>query len=415
MRVLVCGADGFLGRQIATALASRGHQVVRGVRRPRLPGDVAIDYRRDTAVAAWLPRLERIDGVVNAVGILREREAGDFERIHHRAPAALFAACRQAGVARVVQISALGTAATPYLTSKRAGDAAMPDLLPQGVVLRPGLVFGAEGASTGLFLALASLPLHVRPGGTGPVQPVHVDDVAAAVARLIEGAAVAGPVLDLPGPAVLSYGEWPAAYRAGLGLPPALSLPVPGIAMAALARLAGLLPASLLTADTWAMLKAGNTGCPDAAVSLLGRPLRAVADFIAPAAAEGLRRRALAAWQRPLLRASLAILWLATALVSAGLFPVADSLALLAAFGLAGVPAVLVLAAATAIDGAMGILSLLRPGRRLWLAQLALVVAYSGLVAWRLPEFLLHPFAPILKNLAIVALLLVLYAEEERP
>ncbi|MGL5631514.1 MAG: DoxX-like family protein, partial [Azovibrio sp.] len=96
-------------------------------------------------------------------------------------------------------------------------------------------------------------------------------------------------------------------------------------------------------------------------------------------------------------------------------YPIQDSLALLAPFGITGSVALAVLASATLLDLGMGILTLRRPGRCLWLVQLALITAYTLLIAWKLPEFLLHPFGPVLKNLAIVTLLLQLLAEEKAP
>lgn len=415
MRVLVCGADGFLGRHVMLALARRGHQMVRGVHRPKQAGDLVLDYRLDLVPEAWLHRLADIDAVVNAVGILHERQPGDFERVHHRAPEALFQACARAGIRRVVQISALGDAGTPYLASKRAADQALWRLLPEGVVLRPGLVFGRDGASTRFFLALASLPLHGRPQGAGPVQPVHVDDVAEIVARLVEGAPVPARLLDAPGPERLAYGAWLDTYRAGLGLAPALGLSVPASVMTATAWLAGHLPASLLSPSTWAMLRAGNTGDPAPATGLLGRPLTTPGDFIADEEREGLRQRALAAWHRPLARWVLAAIWLGSALVSAGLFPIEGSLDRLAPYGLEGLSALAVLAVASMLDLAIGLLTLFRPSRRLWLAQLVIVLGYTLLVGWRLPDFLVDPFGPILKNLAVAALLVQLWSGEKNP
>lgn len=415
MRVLLCGADGFLGRHIAPALAARGHEVVRGVRRLRLPGDILMDYRADTSADAWLPRLAGIDAVINAVGILREQRAGDFDRVHHRSPAALFEACRRSGVRRAIQISALGTAETPYLASKRAGDAALREFLPEaGVVLRPGLVFGADGASTRFFLMLASLPIQADVRGAGEVQPVHVDDLAELVTRLVEGAPAPGGIVDAPGPARLGYRDWMASYRAGLGLAPALCLPVPAWAMSVTARLAGVLPGSLLSKDTWAMLRAGNVGDATRGAAILGRPLTPPQQFIAPDAAATLRLRALAQWRRPLAIAVLAFIWFASAVLSAGAYPVHSSLALLAPFGFSGTPAVAMLGLAIATDFVMGVLTVWRPGPRLWKSQLALIVGYSILVAWRLPAYLIHPFGPILKNLAVVTLLIELWAEEMR-
>lgn len=416
MNILLCGAAGFLGQAIASHLEQAGHRVIRGVHQPRQPGDLALDYRADLEATAWLPRLAEVDAVVNAVGILHERANDDFARIHQQAPTALFEACAQAGVARVLQISALGCAEPPpYLSSKHGADAALLRLLPgRGVVLRPGLVFGAEGASTRFFLGLASLPLLGCPAGAGQVQPVHVEDVAEAVLRLLEMAEVPAGIINLPGPRALGFVDWLETYRRGMGLAPALHLPIPAPLMAVAARLAGGIPGSLLSSATWGMLSRGNVADPAPAQNLLGRPLRDPAQFITPDLAEPLRLGALALWRRPLLLLVLASIWLLTALVSAGLHPLASSLELLAPFGLSGTPALLVLAAATLLDLVMGLLTLWRPGRRLWLLQLALIGGYSLLIAWKLPEFLLHPFGPLLKNLAVAALIVQLLAEERQ-
>ncbi|THF61129.1 SDR family oxidoreductase [Pseudothauera nasutitermitis] len=415
MKVLLCGADGFLGRALAAALFAHGHTVLRAVHHPRQPDDVAIDYRRDVDPAAWLPRLAGVDAVINAVGVLRERQPGDFERLHHLAPAALFAACAQAGVGRALQISALGAqrGTTAYLASKARGDAALCRCLPGGVVLRPALVFGAEGASTRFFLALASLPVLAVPRACD-VQPVHAEDLALLAVRVLEQQRAAPLVLEVPGPEALPFAALLAAYRKSLGLAPALQWAVPGALFGLGARIAGRLPGSLFTPDTWAMLAAGNTGDPAPAGRLLGRPPRAPAAFVDTAAAPALREAALAVWRAALLRAVLASIWALTAWLSIFVWPWSASLALLAAFGLGGAPGLAVLFGAAALDLGMAVLTVLRPGRRLWMAQLGLILAYSALIAWRLPEFLIHPFGPVLKNLAVAAVILLLWAEESR-
>ncbi|MDR3054537.1 MAG: SDR family oxidoreductase [Zoogloeaceae bacterium] len=419
MNILLCGADGFLGRAIASRLTTAGHRVIRGAHHPRQVDDIAIDYRRDLEPEVWLPRLRGVDAVINAVGILRERQAGDFGRIHHLAPAALFRACATAGVRQVVQISALGvTDVTPYLSSKHAADADLLACLPCGAtVLRPTLIFGQDGASTKFFMALASLPLLSIPQGAGKVQPVHVEDVTAAVLKALELPNPATPsrIIPLPGARALTYAEWLETYRSLMELPPAPHLPIPAFVMAATARLAGFSRRSLLCPDTWTMLTQGNCGDAKDAVALLGHPLRDPASFAPPESATGLRLNALALWRRPLLLGVLAAIWLLTALFSAGVFPIQESLALLTPFGLTGMAAKVTLAAAVGLDAVMGVLTLVKPGRRLWLVQLILIAGYTLLIGWRLPEFLLHPFAPILKNLAVAALLVQLYAEESKP
>ena len=45
----------------------------------------------------------------------------------------------------------------------------------------------------------------------------------------------------------------------------------------------------------------------------------------------------------------------------------------------------------------------------IWLLQLITVAAYSLIIAFRLPEMWAHPFAPLVKNLPIMATLFFLY------
>src|SRR5207248_10294052 len=110
----------------------------------------------------WRPLLDGADAVINAVGILRETRTQTFARIHVEAPRALFVACAEERIGRIVQISALGAddkAVTAYHRSKRAGDDALLQAVPTGIVAQPSLVYGRGGASARLFTALAALPV----------------------------------------------------------------------------------------------------------------------------------------------------------------------------------------------------------------------------------------------------------------
>lgn len=415
MRILVCGAAGFLGAAIAERLAAAGHTVLRGVRHALQPGDVAMDFAKDTRVEVWLPRLQEVDAVINAVGILTENRRETFSQVHCDAPCALFAACARQGVRRIVQVSALGAESgqTPYFTSKRAADAFLMGLALDWQIIQPALVYGTTGTSARFFRSLASLPILVLPGdGRQRLQPVHVDDVAEAVCRLLESAAPVHQVVPLVGPQPVTCRDVLRSYRAALGLPPARELRIPATCIGMAARLAGWLPGALLTPDTWTMLQAGNTGDPRAITDLLGRAPRGISDFVPREMASALRHEALAGWWLPLLRVALALVWIGTAVVSAGVYPVEDSVALLARVGLHGIPALLALYGATLLDLGFGIATLFRPGRTLWLLQLLTVMAYSIIIAVILPEFLIHPFGPITKNVPILALLVVLYSAE---
>lgn len=107
---------------------------------------------------------------------------------------------------------------------------------------------------------------------------------------------------------------------------------------------------------------------------------------------------------------SLAFLWLYSGLVPIA-FNQADSLAMLAKMG---IPsnwqwALFILASVIDLAYAVLILTKFRHHPLLWLAQFATVAVYSVLIAVFLPENFTHPFAPLIKNLPILAMLWWLY------
>ena len=116
----------------------------------------------------------------------------------------------------------------------------------------------------------------------------------------------------------------------------------------------------------------------------------------------------------PILRLSVAAVWIVTGIVSLGLFPVDESLALLARTGLHGTPARVALYGAAVLDLALGIAVLCWRSPWLWRAQLVLILGYTAIISWKLPEFWLHPYGPISKNLPMLALLWLLH-EYDRP
>lgn len=113
-----------------------------------------------------------------------------------------------------------------------------------------------------------------------------------------------------------------------------------------------------------------------------------------------------------LIRLVLALVWLATGVLVLFLFPKQDSLSLLARVGLTGMPAVAMLYLAAALDIALGVLTLIWRSRILCLMQAGLIACYTLIISIWLPEFWLHPFGPILKNLPILLLLWLLYKYE---
>ncbi|WP_323744999.1 SDR family oxidoreductase [Noviherbaspirillum malthae] len=422
--MLLTGASGFIGSHLAEALIAARHQVICAVRDPSVKRDprfryVAADFTRDFDASAWLPRLQGVDVVINAVGIIREHGAQSFDAIHVRAPIALFEAAAQCGVRKIVQISALGAdeqAQSRYHLSKKRADDFLSGLSVPSFVVQPSLVFGPGGTSARLFTALASLPLIALPGGGHQqVQPVHLDDVVASIMAMLDAPAGQGTRVAIVGPEPMSLRDFLGTLRTALGWRSAHFIPVP-MPLVRLGAAAGrLLPGSLLDPETLQMLERGNTGSAARITELLGRPPRAVRDFIAAQDKAPTRLQAKLAWLLPVLRVSIALVWIVTGIVSLGLYPVQESYALLARTGITGALAPLMLYGAALLDLAFGIgtLALKRHRRWLWLAQLGLIGFYTVIISFRLPEFWLHPYGPLLKNLPMLAAIWLLLELEE--
>jgi hypothetical protein len=161
------------------------------------------------------------------------------------------------------------------------------------------------------------------------------------------------------------------------------------------------------------MLEAGSTADPVDTCELLARPPRPVEEFIAGDDRQLVAEHGQLEWLLPVLRWSIALVWIWTGIVSLGLYPRAASLTLLARTGITGILADIALYGAAALDLVLGAAILLMRRRRwLWLAQFMLILAYTIIITVKLPEFWLHPYGPILKNLPLLACIALLYCLE---
>ncbi|MEP6875439.1 MAG: SDR family oxidoreductase [Burkholderiales bacterium] len=421
MRVLVCGATGCVGAAVANALRARGHQVVAGARGVSDgPHSLRLDFMQVVEPPVWAQRLraQRIEAVVNCVGILIPARDHSFERVHSLGPIELFRGAALAGVTRVLQVSALGVGsesqslATPYLHSKLLADDALGALPFDGAVLRPSLVYGPGSQSARLFATLASLPVISLPGrGRQRVQPVHVFELAEAMVRLLEQPDAAKGTHEIAGPTPLGYREMLAAYRHAQGLGDAVWLPVPMVLMKLGALVAEVLPQKVFSRDTLRMLERGSVTVSNALPALLGRAPSTLAHGLAVTRPEPLIDLRVhisppLAWG---VRGALAFMWIYTALISALLPAQSGVLHLLARCGFEGRAGVAALVASCVLNLALGTLTLVRPSPWLYAVQSGAVIGYGLTAAFNMPELTLDHCAPLVKNVPVLMAVLLLW------
>lgn len=235
---LVIGGTGFVGRRLVAELAARGARVVVPTRRresaKRLILLPTVDVvEADVHAPYALARLAAgCDAVINLAGVLH---GPDFKATHVELAQAVVNACRQAGVHRLLHMSALGAdpaGPSEYLRTKGVGEQAVLAADDLAVtVFRPSVIFGPEDQFLNRFAFLARFfPVLALPKAAARFQPVYVGDVAGALLAALEDRDAAGRRYDLCGPreyALRELVEFTCAVtgrkRLVVGLPEGLS------------------------------------------------------------------------------------------------------------------------------------------------------------------------------------------------
>lgn len=417
MHILVTGANGFIGSHIVGALLEAHHEVTAAVRSPRafctrfpLAKAVHCDFNRDTDPACWRGRLHGVDAVINCAGILRGGLRQSAKAIHIRTPAALFQACKQASVRRVIHISAVSAdinARTGYAHTKAEAEQQLKNLDLDWIILRPSLVYAAGSyGGTSFLRGLASLPWILPTVGTGGqlFRPIHARDLAAGTVRLLERPGIARITMEPGGPENLSMLIILRKLRAWLGLRPALDIRMPVRGIQAMARIGDLVNATSFNTTALRQLEFGNTGDPESFIRLTELSPSSMDQWLLrqPSHVQD-RWHARLVWLTPCLRYALATLWLASGLI--GLFAGhSHALTSLHSAGFSTSFAEPLTSAGCALDLAIGlaILAHWKP-RLLGGLQLIVIAAYTIALSIVVTWLWANPLGPLLKNLPILA------------
>jgi NADH dehydrogenase len=294
MRVLVLGGTGFVGRHVVARLSAAGHEVVVVTRRrdrgrPLFLLPTVQVRQGDPHDRATLGRLARgAAAAINLVGVLHARTRDTFERVHVDLVRTLVDACRDAGVPRVVHMSAQGasaSAASAYLRSKAAGEDVITGSGLAWTIFRPSVIFGSGDTFLNLFAKLAAMfPVIPLAAAGARFQPVYVGDVAACFAHAVVDDATIGQRYALCGPTAYTLEDL-VRYVADTSGHPRPIVPLgPGLAQLQ-ARVLELLPGPLLTRDNLASMQHDNVcDAPfPAEFAIRPAPLEAIApEYLAP-------------------------------------------------------------------------------------------------------------------------------------
>ena len=223
-KILLIGGTGFVGRHLARVLVDAGVQVTIPTRRyeknrdvTMLPSVTLVEADvNDDGVLARLASGQ--DAVINLVGILHGATPAipygkEFAAAHVALPKKIVAACKAAGVKRLLHMSALQADATKgpseYLRSKGEGEQAVLKTAGLAVTcFKPSIIFAPDDSFFNQFATLLRLgPVLPLACPNSRFAPVYVEDVAAAFEKALSDDSTIGQSYELCGPRVYTFKE----------------------------------------------------------------------------------------------------------------------------------------------------------------------------------------------------------------
>lgn len=426
MNILITGANGFVAREIIIALQSQGHHMTACVRKfsSRVLEDSSIkfiqtDFQKNTESASWLPYLKNIDVVINCVGVFQTPTETAMWDIHYNAPRALFDACIEAGVKKIIQISALGVdkSDVAYAQSKFAAEKYLQELKIDSVIIRPSFIYGpgSYGGSS-LFRGLCSLPFFIflPGGGKKLLQPLHIEDLVKIIQQSLT---LSGKhLLCAGGSEKLSLRNILEKMRAWLGFKKARCIAVPLFFIKISAKFGDFFRNAPLS-STGVKLMAMDNVLTDVEFETLAKTV----SFTPRSFTQGLhqmvsqvqdRWHARLFFLRPLLRLSIAYLWIFTGVISL-IAAVQFSYPLLAQMHISAALQKFLLYGASGLDILLGVAVLCNYHLKIiGSIQIILMIIFSLIFLFWMQVYWLFPLAPIAKNIPLIVATLVMMALE---
>ena len=287
LRLCVLGGTGFVGQHLVHRLASLGHSPTVLTRHPERHREFRIGsgvrslktnpYDSDALRAV----LADTDGVINLVGILNEEGKSQFQHAHVELPRSIVKAMREAGVSRLLHMSALNAnvneSHSRYLKTKGEGE----DLVHNAPGLEvtsfcPSVVFGPGDSFFNRFATLLKMSPHLFPLACAEARfaPVYIGDVVDAFVKALDDKTTFGQRLELCGPKAYSLKELVQFTARQIGRKTIIT-DLPDFAARLQAYLLGLAPGKPFTIDNYYSMQKDSV-CSKSALIGLGITPRSI-------------------------------------------------------------------------------------------------------------------------------------------
>jgi NADH dehydrogenase len=269
-RIALIGGTGFVGRHLTRHLCNQGYAcrvVTRHPHRHAALASISSVIKADPYDPESLSGVLRdCDAVINLAGILNaDRKQRTFRRVHVELVENIVAACRTAGVRRLLHMSALNAdqsrGSSSYLRSKGEGENRAHLLGKAGIAVtsfRPSVIFGPDDSFLNRFASLMRIP--------GPLplacpqaqlSPVFIDDVVAAFTVALDNPDTFGKHYELCGPQVFTLAQLVQFIAEHTGRRK-LVIPLPDWASRMQAGILQYVPGKPFTPDNYLSLQTPN-------------------------------------------------------------------------------------------------------------------------------------------------------------
>jgi len=215
MRIIVTGANGYIGSRLLPLLVKEGHEVIAFVRsqyRLHIPSDICDQVQ---IITGDLLQPETLSSIPNDIDIAyylvhsMSQTHKDFEELEKRSVLNFLECVKKTAVKQIIYLSGLtqDNKLSPHLASRLAVENLIKNSTVPYTILRAGIIIGSGSASFEIIRDLVEkLPVMIAPRWLSKrTQPIAIFDVLYYLLHVINHCECLKRTFDIGGPDQLTY------------------------------------------------------------------------------------------------------------------------------------------------------------------------------------------------------------------